>query len=130
MPKTLSEKLQLKDGQTIVVLNVPEGLEDFLEPVPSRVKLINELAEVIDGVVLFVHNTTELSAWAVRVLPAVDGDRLLWIAYPKKSGRIKTDMSRDVGWEPIAAAGYRGVRQVAVDDDWSALRFRKVDYIK
>jgi len=130
MPKTLSEKLQFKEGQTIVALNVPEGLEDFLEPLPLRLKIMNDVAKNIDGVFLFVHNTTELSTWAPRVLSAVDGDRLLWIAYPKKSGRIKTDMSRDVGWGIIGEAGYRGVSQVAVDDDWSALRFRKDTYIK
>jgi hypothetical protein len=54
----------------------------------------------------------------------------LWIAYPKKSGAIRSDLTRDHGWEPIAAVGLLAVTQVALNADWSALRFRYRDEIK
>ena len=58
-------------------------------------------------------------------------DPVLWIAYPKKSSKkYKSDLSRDHGWEAVGEAGFEGVRQIAIDSDWSALRFRKVAFIK
>lgn len=49
---------------------------------------------------------------------------LLWISYPKRSAKVETDMTRDIGWETIDAAGWQGVTQIAIDATWSALRFR------
>jgi hypothetical protein len=58
-------------------------------------------------------------------------DAVLWFAYPKKSSkRYKSDISRDEGWAPLGELGFEGVRQVAIDEDWSALRFRQAGYIK
>ena len=54
-----------------------------------------------------------------------DPEPLVWFCYPKKSSkRYKTDISRDHGWSPLLDRGWEGVRQVAIDEDWSALRFR------
>jgi hypothetical protein len=56
---------------------------------------------------------------------------MLWFAYPKKSSVNYTcDFSRDTGWEILGRHGFEGVRMVAIDQDWSALRFRRVEYIK
>ncbi len=69
--------------------------------------------------------------WAARrLLPLYRTGGHLWLCYPKKSGRIATDITRDIGWEPVHAAGFLGVAQVAVDADWSALRFRRRDEIR
>ena len=60
-----------------------------------------------------------------------EGDALLWFAYPKGSSKRYTcDFNRDTGWTVLGEAGYEPVRQVAIDEDWSALRFRRVEYIK
>ncbi len=61
----------------------------------------------------------------------MNDDGILWFAYPKKSSKeYETNLSRDDGWQPLDDLGYEGVRQVAIDEDWSALRFRHVDHIK
>jgi hypothetical protein len=49
---------------------------------------------------------------------------VLWICYPQKTSAIASDVNRDIAWAPLAEAGYRPVTQVAIDDTWSALRFR------
>jgi hypothetical protein len=60
-----------------------------------------------------------------------EGDALLWFAYPKGTSKnYQCDFNRDTGWSVIRDAGFDTVRQVAIDDDWSALRFRRVEYIK
>jgi hypothetical protein len=67
---------------------------------------------------------------ARRLLPLYRAGGHLWLLYPKTSGRIATDITRDHGWEPVHAAGFLPVAQVAVDGDWSALRFRRREEIR
>jgi hypothetical protein len=56
---------------------------------------------------------------------------VLWIAYPKgTSKRYACQFNRDSGWDVIRDAGFESVRQVAIDEDWSALRFRRLAYVK
>jgi hypothetical protein len=81
----------------------------------------------------------EQKAWIVARLlesaryegPRAAGDVILWFAYPKgTSKKYKCDFNRDTGWAALGAAGFEPVRMVAIDDDWSALRFRRVEYIQ
>jgi hypothetical protein len=59
------------------------------------------------------------------------GDAKLWFAYPKGSSkRYKCEFNRDTGWQALGDAGFEPVRQIAIDEDWSALRFRRVQFIK
>ena len=59
------------------------------------------------------------------------GDAVLWFAYPKgTSKRYTCDFNRDTGWQVIRGAGFDSVRQIAIDEDWSALRFRRLQYVK
>ena len=79
----------------------------------------------------FVLTEEELRLTAERLLDNRANDAVIWIAYPKKSsGKYKSSINRDCGWEPLAVLEVEPVRQVAVNDDWSALRFRQVKYIK
>lgn len=55
---------------------------------------------------------------------------MLWFVYPKKTGSIPTDITRDHGWEPVNQTGFAGVRQVAIDTTWSALGFREERFIE
>jgi hypothetical protein len=56
---------------------------------------------------------------------------LFWWAYPKGSSKnYKCDFNRDTGWQIMGKLGYESVRMVAIDEDWSALRFRKVEFVK
>ena len=78
----------------------------------------------------FVTQQNELNAIASDITAKAAGDAILWFAYPKKASRRYTcAFSRDTGWDVLGAAGFAGVRQVAIDEDWSAIRFRRVEYI-
>ena len=82
------------------------------------------------AILAFVRSRAEVKEAARSVLSKADPDALLWFAYPKKaSRRYSADISRDDGWEPLAAAGYRPVRQISIDEDWSALRFRRAEAV-
>jgi hypothetical protein len=113
---SVAEKLQIKPDQSVAVLHQPGDVElDLTEAgVDPR---------SADAMILFVTNRQELDE---RVAPFVDAagrDALAWLAYPK-AGQLDTDLNRDSLWELLGTRGIRPVRQVAIDDTWSALRFR------
>ena len=69
--------------------------------------------------------------YAPMILHNLMADGILWFCYPKKtSKKYKSDIDRDHGWSPLNNSGLHGIRMVAIDNDWSALRFRNIKYIK
>lgn len=91
---------------------------------PAGVNAAEKPEGKFDFVHLFVRSIAELEKFGLTAVEASEYDGLLWISYPKKTSKIKTDINRDKGWEVIKQAGLRPVTQVSVNDTWSALRFR------
>lgn len=125
-------KMNLKDQSEILVLNAP----DSFEPEVSRlrgVKVRRGLSGVsqIAFALAFVTRQEEVDALAKPLAKVAEGDATVWFAYPKGSSKRYTcDISRDSGWNALGAAGFEGVRMVAIDEDWTAVRFRRVEFIK
>ena len=124
----LANKLRIQPGQRILILNPPSGYLDELD-LPEDVELAEKPEGTFDFVHLFVKNTAELESLGPTAIKAVKYDGLLWISYPKRSSKVKIDLTRDVGWEIMAEAGLRPVTQVSVSNTWSALRFRPIDRV-
>lgn len=128
----LFKKLNLKDQKEIVVLNAPESFERELDALEGVT--VHRDASAVDHAefaLAFVITNAQLQAAADAILPKAQGDAVVWFAYPKgTSKRYKCEFNRDSGWAPMGAAGFEGVRMVAIDEDWSALRFRRVEHIK
>ena len=130
MAKTpLTNKLRMQPGQRVLIMNAPPGYVDELGDLPEGVELADEPEGTFDFVHLFVKNVAELEQLGPTAVGAVEHDGLLWISYPKRSSKVETDITRDVGWEVVTRAGLRAVTQVSINDVWSALRFRPVDRI-
>lgn len=128
----LFNKLNLKGQREIVVLNAPESFERELDALQG-VTVHRDVAalERVEFAIAFVVTNAQLSEAADAILPKARGDAVVWLAYPKgTSRRYKCEFNRDSGWAPMGAAGFEGVRQVAIDEDWSALRFRRVEHIR
>jgi hypothetical protein len=124
-------KLNLKDQASVVVLDAPKEVLAVLGP-PDKA----ELAESITGqatvpfAIAFVMDAADVSRALARLEQLLADDAVLWFAYPKKtSKRYVAAITRDTGWDALGKAGYEPVRQVAIDADWSALRFRKAERI-
>jgi hypothetical protein len=111
----ISSKLQLKPGQSVAVLNPPPGL------VLAEVVAAPTTADA-DAVIAFVVRQDDLGL-AEQAVAAARADRLAWIGYPK-GGQLGTDLNRDRLVAALADHGVQPVRQVSIDDTWSALRFR------
>lgn len=128
----LWRKLNLKDQETVLVMGSPESFQTELEKL-TDVKLLQNFgrSKSIAFVLAFVTKPSEIERIADKVAERCEGDIVLWFAYPKKTSKNYTcNFDRDRGWEPLGKAGFEGVRQIAIDDDWSALRFRRVEFIK
>jgi hypothetical protein len=81
--------------------------------------------------IAFVTTQAQVNMAAKALDKVLEGDAILWMCYPKgTSKRYSCDFNRDTGWQPLGDQGFEPVRQVAIDADWSALRFRRVQYIK
>ena len=128
----LFKKLNLKDQKEILVLNAPPSFDAELATLEGvRILHSMEQVEVIDFVLAFVTRQAQVNSLAARLFPKAHGDALVWFAYPKGTSKNYTcDFNRDTGWKTVEEAGYLGVRMVAIDPDWSALRFRRKEYIK
>jgi hypothetical protein len=124
-------KLNLRDQPELLVLNAPESFEAELAPLRGR-RILRRLEDCRDVAfaVIFVCRRRELNELATAVTRRATEDPVLWFAYPKGTSRkYHCDFSRDHGWDALARAGFDTVRQVAIDEDWSALRFRRAKYI-
>ncbi|HLM65876.1 MAG TPA: hypothetical protein VK358_00045 [Longimicrobium sp.] len=128
----LFNKLNWKGHADVVVLNAPAGFDRELDALQgATVHRDAGGLERVEFALAFVMTHAELQAAAGAILPKALGDAVVWFAYPKGSSkRYRCEFNRDSGWAPLGAAGFEGVRQVAVDEDWSALRFRRVEFIK
>ena len=114
----LARKLQLKPGSHVALLGVPPDLELQL---PADLSVTTDVHA--DVVVAFVRVTSDLDGAAARVLDAAREDRLSWLAYPK-AGQLGTDLNRDRLAAAVRERGVQPVRQISIDDVWSALRLR------
>jgi hypothetical protein len=126
------EKLNLKDHREIFVLNAPQSFEPELAclPVLNLQRHIESVAEIHFSLA-FVTRQAEVDAIAPQITARAKGDAIVWFAYPKgTSKKYKCDFNRDTGWDALKAAGFDTVRAVAIDEDWSGLRFRRVEYIR
>ncbi len=111
----LAKKLNLKQDQKVRVLAKPAEVDLSALAIVSSAKA--------DGIIAFVTTLAEVEANAGPVIDAAKDDRIAWLAYPK-AGQLGTDLNRDLLWRHMSKKGVQGVRQIAIDDVWSAMRFR------
>lgn len=125
-PASLAQRMQIRPMSTIVILQAPEGYT--LGETPEG--CVEVEAGPADVVQVFFNSVADVGERAPEALAALKPGGILWCCYPKKTGAIRTDITRDQGWEALKAAGFEGVRQISIDETWSALRFRPVGEIK
>jgi hypothetical protein len=111
----LAKKLNLKKDMQLRVLAKPTDLGlSGLALMPSA---------NAEGIIAFVTTLADVKANSGPVVEAAKADRIAWLAYPK-AGQLGTDLNRDILWQYMLKKGVQGVRQIAINDVWSAMRFR------
>jgi hypothetical protein len=131
--KNLLDKLNYKGQKRISVINAEET---FVHSISSELKDVI-IDQKIDPrypyqfIIIFVKSVSEVEILAPVTLHNLMADGVLWFCYPKKtSKKYRSDIDRDHGWKALNDSGLYGIRMVAIDEDWSALRFRNKKFIK
>jgi len=120
-------KLNYKDQETIVVLNAPAGFENELKGLAGKVDIHRSprAGKRYGFLIAFTPMKTDLLAAARKLVTLLEEGAVLWFAYPKQtSKKYSSDLNRDTCWEALKPLKLQPVRQIAIDDDWSALRFK------
>jgi hypothetical protein len=119
----LPKKLGIAEGSRVALVGAPEGFERVLEPLPPGVRLMKQPRSNLDVVVFFVTRRAELSRRFPRLATVLHCDGGLWVAWPKRTAGVATDLSeRDVR-EVGLGAGLVDNKVCAIDEVWSSLRF-------
>jgi hypothetical protein len=129
---TIFEKLNLGSRQQMVVLAAPESFKPELARLPV-ITIHHHLESVADCDfwLAFATRKAEVDKLAGPIARRAKGDAIVWFAYPKGTSKKYTcDFNRDNGWGALKKLGFDTVRSVAIDEDWTALRFRRKEFIK
>ncbi len=118
------EKLGVKPGFTVALLNSPRGFADTLKPRPAKVTFTAKADPRADLFLCFVRAAREMHAQFLSLKPAIDRQSL-WMIWPKKASRIKSDLDGNLVRDGGLAAGWVDYKVCAVDDTWSGLAFKR-----
>ncbi len=129
--QSILEKLQLKDEKNLLIQGLPSTVEKQFVKL-SFAKNVTPLlkSRKIDFALVFAISHKQLKDILRDVVPALQQDAKLWVAYPKVSSKIVSDLSRDCNWECISQYGLEGIRLITLDSIWTATRFKKAEHIK
>lgn len=123
----LSKKLQFKNGYRILLLNAPAEFEDWLQPLPPDAIFDLHPSGKYDAALLFASVRADLEHQAQIILNHLKAGKLLWVAFPKKSSGILSELGMNQGWECLNARGLQSVAIISISDDWSAMRFKPLE---
>nr|MCU0327573.1 hypothetical protein [Chitinophagales bacterium] len=129
----LFKKLNFKEQTSILAVNNPKSFELELEAMSKTATIERDIAKIkeIEFAICFITTQNEIDNFVSDIYPKLKGDTIIWLCYPKTTSKnYKCDFNRDTGWSSLGKYNLEPVRQVAIDEDFSALRFRKVEYIK
>ena len=125
MAQTISQKLRLKAGDTLLTINAPSGFKKGLADIPAGIK-ITDTGKVYQQVHWFVTNRAQLEKEMSNVMKLVNPGITVWVYYPKGTSKIQTDLTRDKGWDCLLAEGDKltWLSLISFDDTWSVFGLR------
>jgi hypothetical protein len=127
------KKLQYKLQEDVLIVDAPPEFKDVLADWKKTARIHTEPAgkNMFSFALIFVKTEADVKKAATKYIRLLEPDAVSWMVYPKKtSKKYSSNISRDNGWSALGELGYEGVSMISIDDDWSAFRFRKSDYIK
>ncbi len=127
MPSSsLLEKLQLRNEKNLLIQGLPASIEkQFIKITFSKNVTPLLKNRKIDFALVFAFSQKQLSEILKEVVPALQIDAKFWIAYPKHTSKIASDLVRDKNWDFVSDYGFEAVCMVALDNIWSADQFKK-----
>lgn len=128
---SLLTKLNFKTQKKVLVLHEPVELKNLFKEFSADISIHSSPTNNIEAVIIFVSTLNEITQAIHTIKPYLTDSTLMWFCYPKRSSkRYSCEFNRDTGWQNLGDMGYEPVRQVAISEDWSALRFKHDSQIK
>ena len=121
--KTIAQKLLLKPGRKILILKAPAGYVENIGELPPFARII-ETPEEADVIQLFIKDMSEFLSEFPKTAALVPPSAVFWVTFPKKTSHLRSDLDRDTLHITARLLGWEGVALFAVDDNWSAMRFK------
>ena len=118
----LVKKLGVKEGHRVAWLGAPDGFPDLVGELPAGVKASSRLSTHTDVLVQFTRARAELGKRLPKLREAVFPDGSAWVAWPKRSSGVETDVTEDVVRELALPLGLVDVKVIAIDETWSGLK--------
>ena len=119
----LIKKLGIKEGFRVALVNSPKGFKQELGPLPNKAKFVSSLKDEVDVTLLFAQSETELRDRFALLAANLVTNGMLWVAWPKKSSGVNTDLAFTNVQRIGLDAGLVDVKICAVNDIWSGLKF-------
>lgn len=126
MSNSVFEKLQFKEEKNLLVQGLPSSIEKQFAKV-SFSKSVTPLlrSRRIDFALVFAINQNQLTNIMHDVLPAMQDEGKLWVAYPKVTSKIVSDLNRHCTWACLRSNGFESIQEIELDSVWTAVRFCK-----
>lgn len=120
--ETNAEKLQIKDNDVVWVISTNEEEAALLDPLPDGAETVDEPVDGMSAVIMFVEDRRSLVSQLDEILPQLGSTPVIWIAFPAGN---RSNISHDSVWELISEYGWQLVRNVSLDDVWTAVRLKQ-----
>lgn len=124
--KSIAQKLFIKPGNKFLLVNPPEGYLAQVGELPQGTVVLSDSTCEVDAIQVFVGNRAELEAQLPRLKELMAPKGMLWVTYHKGTSKVKTDIHRDSINAYAHSIGLEGVAMISIDEDWSALRLKRV----
>jgi hypothetical protein len=128
MSQSIFDKLQLTNEKNLLIQGLPSSIEKQFSKLSFAKNLTPLLkSRKIDFALVFAVSENQLNSILQDIMPALKDESKLWVAFPKLTSKIVTDLNRESSWTRLADAGYETVEQVSLDHVWNASQFKKCD---
>ena|SRR5437879_5336981 len=121
--RPLIDKLGIKSGFNVAILNAPSNYKDTLGPLPPKVAMKKQLTKDLDFIQFFTKEKSELESQFPKLKKHLSQNGTIWISWPKGASKIKTDVNENIAREIGLDNGLVDVKVCAVDEIWSGLKF-------
>lgn len=119
----LPRKLGIKENQRIALVDEPASFQKQLGPLPTNTHVVSKLTAPLDLVLLFVESERALARQFPAIAKKISTNGMIWVAWPKKSSGVTTDLSFERVQRIGLDCGLVDVKICAVDEVWSGLKF-------
>ncbi|MGE0090918.1 MAG: hypothetical protein AB7S50_15725 [Bacteroidales bacterium] len=121
--KSISQRLFIKSGYRVALIGAPDDFIDKMGQLPEKVIITRSVGKSTNMVQSFVENRVGLIDF-LENLYKENNELMIWIAYPKGTSKIKTDINRDIIVKISSEFGLKPVAMISIDEKWASLRLK------